>query len=410
MPEEVGHLVDHLFRRQAGRMVSTLIAILGSRHLQLAEDLVQESLLRALQLWPFQGIPQHPQAWLIQVARNLAVDKLRRENLHHTKIPEIQRRMTWNKDTMLDEQLALMFLCCQPAIPPQSRVCLTLKLAAGFSVAEIASAFLAREDTIAQRIVRAKRQIRDENLPMELPADRALVERLDSVLDVLYLIFNEGYSASAGATLLRRDLCDEAIYLTALLAANPATALPKVHALLALQLLQAARLNARTDSSGDLLVLEDQDRALWDRSMIARGFRHFDLSSSGPELSVYHVQAAIAAAHAAAPSLEATNWEHIVALYDQLMRLQPSPVVELNRAVAIGRRDGASAGLEALGPVLDHPSLVAYYLLHVVLADFYLQTGQLADAAARCQAALACRTNDVVRRFLDRKFQRVMGE
>src|SRR5690349_9577449 len=148
MPEEVGHLVDHLFRRQAGRMVSTLIAILGSRHLQLAEDVVQESLLRALQLWPFQGIPQHPQAWLIQVARNLAVDKLRRENLHHTKIPEIQRRMTWNKDTMLDEQLALMFLCCQPAIPSQSRVCLTLKLAAGFSVAEIASAFLAREDTI----------------------------------------------------------------------------------------------------------------------------------------------------------------------------------------------------------------------------------------------------------------------
>jgi RNA polymerase sigma-70 factor (ECF subfamily) len=410
MPEDVPQLVDHLFRRQAGRMVSTLLAILGSRHLQLAEDVVQESLLRALQLWPFQGIPEHPQAWLIQVARNMAVDKLRRENLYHTKIAEIQRRMTSNDGTMPDEQLALMFLCCQPAIPSQSQVCLTLKLAAGFSVAEIASAFLATEDAIAQRIVRAKRQIRDEELPMELPPDRHLVERLDSVLNVLYLIFNEGYSASGGPALLRRDLCDEAIYLTTLLASNLTTALPKVHALLALELFQAARLDARTDSFGDLLLLEDQDRSLWDRSMIARGFRHFDLSSSGPELSAYHVQAAIAATHAAAPSLDATNWEQTVGLYDQLMWLNPSPVVELNRAVAIGRRDGAAAALEALALAKHDPVLLDYYLLHAVLADCLARTGRSCDAAACYRSALLCKTNDAERRFLERKLQLVSTE
>jgi len=402
MTDEVPQLVDHLFRRQAGRMVSTLVAILGSRHVELAEDVAQEALLRALQIWPFQGIPQNPQAWLLRVARNLAVDKLRQRNLHETKIPEIQMRMDTAAPSFPDEQLALMFLCCEPAIPSQSRICLTLKLAAGFSVAEIARALLANDDTVAQRIVRAKRQIREENLTIELPAGKELVERLDSVLEVLYLIFNEGYSASGGETLLRRDLCEEALYLTTLLASTEATAQPKVHALLALELLLAARLDARTDASGDLLLLEEQDRSRWNRERIAMGFRHLDRSACGDELTAYHVQAAIAAAHASAPSLEQTDWTHIAALYDQLLELHASPVVELNRAVAIGKRDGPEAGLNAVLAMTGRDALSGYYLMHAVLAGFYAQTGQTADAAACYQTALSCRTNDAERRFLER--------
>ncbi len=403
MTRSVNGVIDHLFRRQSGRMVSMLTAIFGSRHLSLAEEVVQDALLRALELWPFQGIPDNPQGWLLRVARNLALDRLRRQSSLTSKIPEIERRMSLasSASDLPDEPLAMMFLCCHPCLPEPARLCLTLKLVAGFSTAEIARALLTREDAIAQRIVRAKRQIREDNIPLELPAPEHLPQRLQSVLEALYLIFNEGYSASSGESLLRRDLCEEAIYLTSLLASNPHTALPETHALLALQYLHAARLDARTDASGDLILLEQQDRALWDRRAIALGFHHLDRSAQGDEITPFHIQAAIAAQHAG----DATDWSYVVALYDQLYQLQPSPVILLNRAVALARRDGPQAGLAAVDEIAGDPALSRYYLLPAVKAALHQEAGELTLAAASYMDALGCPSNAAERRFLERRLQ-----
>ncbi|MBL8173789.1 MAG: sigma-70 family RNA polymerase sigma factor [Bryobacterales bacterium] len=401
MSQPVTEILDHLFRRQSGRMVAVLTSILGSRNLSLAEEVVQDSLLRALELWPFQGVPDQPQAWLLRVARNLAHDRLRREASLASKIPELERRLNASaaEAPPVDEHLAMMFLCCYPSLPAQARLCLTLKLAAGFSVAEIGRALLLREDAVAQRIVRAKKQIREENIPIAMPEAGVLPDRLDSVLEALYLMFNEGYSASSGESLLRRVLCDEAIYLTSLLVANPQTALPRVHALLALQYLHAARLDARTDASGDLVLLEDQDRVRWDHHAIALGFRHLDLSAAGDEISAYHIQAAIAAEHAKGQA----DWHAIVALYDQLCQLQSSPVVRLNRAVAVARRDGPQAGLAAIETIALDPALARYYLLPAVKAALHMETGDTLQAAALYMDALGCPCNAAERRFLERR-------
>ncbi|MBL8233507.1 MAG: sigma-70 family RNA polymerase sigma factor [Bryobacterales bacterium] len=399
---EVPELVDHLFRRQSGRMVSTLTAILGSKHIQLAEDVVQEALVRALQLWPFQGVPDNPRAWLIQVARNQALDRLRRDQNLASKAPEIERRMTPRDSPDTDDQLAMMFLCCHPRLPDYARVCLTLKTVSGFSVAEIARALLAREDAVAQRIVRAKRQIREEGIAIRMPPPTELPERLESVLQVLYLVFNEGYSATQGPHLIRRELCDEAIYLGGLLASDPVTAAPQVHALLALMLFQAARFEARMDESGELLLLPDQDRSRWDRRMIAAAFRQLDRSAAGEEVTEYHLQAAIAAEHASAPGLDQTNWTHIVQLYDQLSLRNPSPVILLNRAVAIGHLAGPAAGLAALAGIPAEP-LAGYYLFHATRAFLHASNGDKESAAEHYRKALACNCNDAERAFLDRR-------
>ncbi|MFN7931672.1 MAG: sigma-70 family RNA polymerase sigma factor [Bryobacteraceae bacterium] len=400
MSDSVTDLLDHLFRRQSGRMVSMLTAIFGSRHMELAEEVVQDALLRALELWPFQGVPDQPQAWLMRVARNLALDRLRRETTLASKIPELERRMSVSTAPGFDdEHLAMMFLCCHPNLPHAARLSLTLKLVAGFSVAEIARALLTKEDAVAQRIVRAKRQIREDNIPLELPPPEELPQRLDSVLEALYLIFNEGYSASSGETLLRRDLCEEAIYLTSLLAANPHTAAPRTHALLALEYLHGARLDARTDAAGDLLLLEEQDRSRWDQRAIALGFQHLDASARGDEMSPYHVQAAIAAEHAGGHP----DWSSIVTLYDQLYQLQPSPVVLLNRAVAVARRDGPRAGLQAVEEIARDPALARYYLLPAVKAALHQEAGEPALAAASYMDALGCPSNAAERRFLERR-------
>lgn len=400
MPD-VPELVDHLFRRQSGRMVSTLTAILGARHLQLAEDVVQEALIRALHLWPFQGVPQNPAAWLIQVARNLALDRLRRDQNLASKASEIERRMIPRETPAVDDQLAMMFLCCHPRLPDYARVCLTLKTVSGFSVAEIARALLARQDAIAQRIVRAKRQIREEGLAIELPPPQELAVRLESVLQAIYLVFNEGYSATQGPNLIRRDLCEEAIYLASLLAADPSTAAPQVHALLSLMLFQAARLDARQDERGGLLLLEEQDRSRWNREAIARAFRHLDRSAAGDDLTEYHLQAAIAAEHAVAPSLQQTNWSHIVALYDELSARNPSPVILLNRAVAVGRLLGPSDGLQALASIPPEP-LDGYYLFHATYAYLYRASGQMLHAAVSYRNALRCNCNEAERMFLEK--------
>lgn len=392
-------------------MVAALTAIFGARHLSLAEEVVQEALIRALQLWPYQGIPANPRAWLVQVARRLALDRLRRDASFAVKRDEVERRMTATvaSPEPVEEQLALMFLCCHPALPAAARLALTLKVAAGFSIGEIARAFLASEETIAQRIVRAKRQIREQNLELEMPEGAELRQRLDSVLEALYLLFNEGYSASGGDHLLRTDLCEEAVYLTSLLTAGSHTDLPRVHALLALQLFLAARGEARTDTSGDLLVLEEQDRSLWDHALIARAYHHLERSTADEELTAFHLQALIASEHATASSLETTNWTHIVWLYDQMLRIRPSPVVELNRAVAVSYRDGAQAGMDAFVSIHPEDPMTGYALWHAVEARLLERLGRSEDASGCYRRALACRLNAPERRLLERRLARLQA-
>jgi RNA polymerase sigma-70 factor (ECF subfamily) len=411
----VDALVDHLFRQHAGRMLATLTRLLGSRNLALAEEVVQEALLTALQQWPFQGVPANPSAWLIQVAKNRALDRLRRDRRFSERerdvIATFESRALPARDAgaqdaarpFEDDELCMMVMACHPEIPREARVALTLKTVGGFSVAEIARAFLAQESTIAQRLVRVKKLIRDRNIPLDLPVASDMAPRLDSLLEVLYLMFNEGYAAHAGDSLVRHDLVHEAIRLARLLARHSVTDTPKTHALLALMLLHAARIPARSGADRDVFVLEEQDRTAWDRALMADGLRHLDASARGDHISSYHLQAGIAACHAVAPSYAETDWAEILSLYDALLDVEPTPIVALNRAIALSRAHGAAAGLRALAPLQDDPTLSRYYLFHATLGELTSETGDLAASARHYAAALALPSSNPVRRFLQRK-------
>lgn len=419
MPEpsdnSVGRLVDHLFRHQAGQMVSTLTRIFGPRHLDLAEEVVQDALLKALQQWPYRGIPDHPSAWLIQVAKHRALDVLRRDASLREKSETLvevfaaQEALAYERSErghygeVLDDELSMIFMACHPAIPREGRVALTLKTVGGFGVGEIARAFLSKDATIAQRLVRAKRLIREEEITFELPSTTEMSARLDSVLEVLYLLFNEGYTAHRGENLVRADLCEEAIRLCSLVTQHPATNQPKCHALLALMLFQAARLPARVSEGGEIFLLAEQDRTLWDRRLISLGFFHFDQSAEGDEFTEYHLQAGIAACHAAAANYELTDWAQIVRLYDQLLALNPSPVVALNRAVAVAKWQGPEAGIRALEEISEHPALNHYYLLPATLGELWRELGQAEKAASYYRQALDCPCSEPERRFLSKQ-------
>jgi RNA polymerase sigma-70 factor (ECF subfamily) len=395
-------------------MVSTLTRIFGPRRLDLAEEVVQDALLKALELWPFEGIPANPSAWLIQVAKNRALDAIRREASLAERLPELARAfpeqiMPESHAEFDDDQLSMMFLCCHPSLAPELRVALTLKTVAGFSAREIARAFLAEEATIAQRLVRGKRQIREQRIDFEMPSGFELRARLDSVLEVLYLLFNEGYSAHQGESLLRADLCDEAIRLAGLLATHPASDLPKTHALLALLLLHASRLPARVSAEGDLFLLRDQDRSLWDRELILEGLRELDRSAEGDELTPYHLQAGIAAQHALAPTYDATDWENITEQYDQLYQIDPSPIVALNRAIALSRWKGPKAGLAAITQIEHHPALAHYHLLPATLGELSSELGMPEKAAQYYQAALECSCTEPERRLLQKRLSQTVN-
>jgi RNA polymerase sigma-70 factor (ECF subfamily) len=402
--------VDHLFRHQAGQVVATLTRLLGPGHLDLAEDVMQETLLKALRQWAYRGVPANPAAWLMTVARNHALDLLRRDRRLRDRQAALVREYggfaTLDADTdddLRDDLLRMMFICCHPAIPREAQVALILRTLGGFGVPEIARAFLSKETTIAQRLVRAKRAIREGNLPYAVPEVAELPTRLDAVLDALYLLFNEGYSATHGATLMRDDLCAEAIRLTSILAVHPAGDVPAVHALLALMLLHAARLPARTDDAGDFLTLEDQDRAQWDRALIAAGTRELLRAAQGDELTAYHLQAGIAACHADAPTYAATDWPRILAYYDDLLALSPSPVVALNRAVAVAMVQGAGVGLAALEAIEAMPGMASYSFFHATRATFRARIGDRTSALASYTDALAFAGTEPERRFLRRK-------
>jgi RNA polymerase sigma-70 factor (ECF subfamily) len=399
-------LVAHLFRQQAGKIIASLTRVLGSRHLNLAEDATQDALVKALQQWPFKGIPENPSAWLYLVAKNRALDLLRRDASLAHKITELEKTFSHSSnqnlpDGEMDDQLALILMCSHPALTSEYQIALTLKAVCGFSTAEISRAFLTPEATIAQRLVRAKRKIKEKAIVIDFPAPDQLSDRLDRVLRVIYLLFNEGYSATGGDALVRSDLCEEAIRLATLLVKHKSFELPEVHALLALMMLQAARLPARTKDDGTLAVLAVQDRELWDKRLIALGWRHLGWSAAGDNLTPYHLQAEIAAIHVAAESDEATDWSRIVGLYDQLYLLEPTPIVALNRAIALARWQGPTAGIRQLKEIAAHPALRRYYLLPAVSAELWKQTGDLKRAAEAYRNALACPCTEPERRFIE---------
>jgi RNA polymerase sigma-70 factor (ECF subfamily) len=391
-------LVDHLFRRQAGQMVATLTRALGSRHLSIAEDAVQDALMTAMQQWSFRGVPDRPEAWLFQVARNRALDRLRHGKMAAAKEPAIAATQPLHEASAAapllrnelppvdDDQLGLLFLACHPALSPDSRAALALKLVGGFSVGEIARALLAQESSVAQRLVRAKRQLRDHDVSFGMPEPRDLPSRLDSVLDAIYLMFNEGYAATSGDQLVRDDVAAEAIRLARMVAAHPAIASPRSSALLSLMLLHAARFPARVDSDGTLFLMRDQDRSKWDHGMIAEGMRALDRASSGDAVSAFHLEAGIAACHAAAPSWDATDWAQIVELYDALLELTQSPVVAMNRAVAVSRVEGALSGLAALDAIANRAAIERHPLLPAIQAELWREAGD-ADRAIECYRA-----------------------
>jgi RNA polymerase sigma-70 factor (ECF subfamily) len=403
-------LLEHLFRRQAGRMVAHLTRVLGPSNLDLAEETVQEAMLRALQSWPYQGVPENAAAWLFRVAHNAAIDAVRRrrftvdqEEAAVAEIAHAANTMPARPDLderLRDEELGMIFMCCHPEIPRDAAVALSLKTVGAFSVREIARAFLADDAAIAQRLVRAKRHIRDRALTLDMPSGAELPPRLDAVLEVIYFIFNEGYTAHEGDALIRADLCGEALRLGELIAASPLAA-PRVHALVALMALQAARSPARVDQLGDLVLLEDQDRSLWDARLITVGFRHFDRSIAGDTVSEYHAQAAIAVTHARG----VTDWSLVLSLYDDLLALNPSPVVALNRAVAVAKVHGPAAALAAIEPLQQDPKLRAYYLLLALRGHLLQELARPAEAAECFRSALECRCSEPERRFLRRKLE-----
>lgn len=397
---EISRLADHLFRQEAGKLVSVLTGIFGLDRLQMAEDVVQESLVRALKSWPYYGIPKNPAAWLTQTAKNLALDLIRREKLFQDKQPEIiafveQRSGDSGEDESItfdseikDGRLRLMFACCHPLIPQESQTALALKTLCGFSPAEIARAFLTTEAAIAKRLTRARQRIQELRIPFEIPSGNETQVRLEGVLQTLYLLFNEGYKATRGKALIREDLCHEAIRLTTLLAGHPVGNQPRVHALAALMLLNGARLPARVDPDGNVLRLEDQDRSAWDKAMIARGMFHLAQSADGDQVSEYHLQAGIAAVHCTANGYESTDWPKILELYDRLIQIEDSPVVALNRAVAMSRVHGPRAGIEAVEKIRHHQMLESYYLLYAVLAEFETQLNDFRAAAGHLRRAI----------------------
>ncbi|HEY2390142.1 MAG TPA: RNA polymerase sigma factor [Candidatus Angelobacter sp.] len=438
--DQIRALLDSLYRVESGRILATLIRLLGD--FDLAEEAMHEAFAAALSLWPGSGVPGNPRPWLISTARFKAIDTLRRRARFDASQDEIVRYLEaqWSSakgpneeggledDGLEDDRLRLIFTCCHPSLAPEARVALTLREVCGLTTEEIAKAFLTTPRTLAQRIVRAKAKIREMQIPYEVPTPQELPERLGAVLQVIYLVFNEGYSAAAGAEVTRAELTGEAIRLGRLLTelcpepegvgsevighevmgpkiSGPEIIGPEIMGLLSLMLLQESRRAARTSPDGELILLEKQDRSLWNREQISEGVALLEKALKSRRFGSYTLQAAIAAVHAAAESVAVTDWRQIVALYDRLLRIQPSPVVKLNRAVAIAMRDGPEAGLRHIDAVLEQGELANYYLAHSARADMYRRLGRRAEARSSYERALALTQQEPERQFLARRLE-----
>jgi RNA polymerase sigma-70 factor (ECF subfamily) len=407
---QIRELLDSLYRVDSGRILATLIRLLGN--FDLAEEAMQEAFAAALSLWPRNGVPDNPRPWLISTARFKAIDTLRRRARFDASQDELARYLeaqsnsaetSYEEESVEDDRLRLIFTCCHPSLPPEAHVALTLREVCGLTTEEIAKAFLTTPRTLAQRIVRAKAKIRDTPIRYEVPSQQELPERLDAVLQVIYLVFNEGYSAAAGAEVTRAELTGEAIRLGRLL--TELRPEPEVIGLLSLMLLQESRRAARTSPTGELILLEYQDRSLWNREQIAEGVELVERALNSRRFGPYTLQAAIAAVHAEAESAAMTDWRQIVALYNQLVRIQPSPIVELNRAVAIAMRDGPEVGLAHVDAVLAHGELANYYLAHAARADMCRRLGRTAEARASYEKALALTQQGPERQFLQERIR-----
>ena len=398
-------LHEHLFRREAGRMVATLTRIFGVENLALAEDVVQDAFCRALEVWPFRGVPENPSAWLMATARHRALDVLRREHTARRFAPELARSLEAEATlgaAVEDDQLRMMFSCCHPRLPETAQVALMLHILCGFSVDEVAGAFVSTRAGVEKRIARAKKVLAGSERLFEIADAADFAARLPAVHRALYLLFNEGYHGASAEAAVRAELCEEAIRLAALLFEHP-LATPATYALGALMYLHAARLPARLDTAGNLSALAEQDRSRWNPERIAAGQRLLERSASGPELSEYHVEAAIAAVHASAPRVEDTNWAQIVSLYDTLMTIRASPVVALNRAIAVAQHEGPARGLAEIAAIADRKRLATYPFYHAALGELELRRGKNDAAREHFRAALALARTSMERRFLEQR-------
>jgi RNA polymerase sigma factor (sigma-70 family) len=406
-------LSDHLFRREAGRMVATLARVFGVHNLGLAEDVVQDAFVRALEVWKFRGVPDDPSAWLMATAKNRALDVLRRQRTALKFAPLLETEAALDPlvdelfaaDAIKDDLLRMMFSCCHPRLSEEAQVALILNILCGFSVDEIASAFVRSHAAIEKRIPRAKKVLATSKrlFDVTVPADFSL--RLPAVQRALYLLFNEGYHGASTESAVRFELCHEAMRLTAVLLRHPLGARPTTYALAALMALSAARLPARIDAAGNLYSLAEQDRSLWDRTLVLEGLKLLALAAAGSELSEYHVEAAIASVHSSAAGPEETNWQIIVSLYDTLMRIHPSPVVALNRAIAIAQGEGAERGLQEIEAIENRDRLATYPFYAAALGELELRCGRREAAHERFRAALALARNPMERRFLERRMR-----
>ncbi|MBY0265095.1 MAG: RNA polymerase sigma factor [Burkholderiales bacterium] len=401
--------VDAVYRAESRRVFATLVRLLGD--FDAAEEALHEAFRAALEQWPREGIPANPRAWLVSAGRFKAIDQMRRQSRIEALDDEAAENIPAPEDPEAedigDDRLRLIFTCCHPALHPDAQVALTLREVCGLTTEEIARAFLSSAPTLAQRIVRAKNKIRDAKIPYQVPEPAELPQRLDSVLRVIYLVFNEGYAASSGATLTRHDLSGEAIRLARLLAGLLPE--PEAMALLALMLLHESRRAARSNADGDLVLLEDQDRSLWDRSLITEGTALVERALATRRVGPYALQAAISAVHAEAATAADTDWAQITGLYDLLLRIEPSPVVELNRAVAVAMRDGPEAGLVLVDALLERGELAGYRLAHAARADFCRRLGRRDEARSAYQRALALTRQEPERRFLERRLAALAG-
>ena len=396
--KEVEHLVGHLFRHEAGKMAAVLYRLLGTTHLETAEDIVQDTLLKAMETWSFHGVPQNPQAWLYTVAKNKALDFIRSKKRHeliHSELSEVHQsgwalsasvNQLFLENEIQDSQLRMIFASCHPAIPEESQIALTLKVLCGLSTLEIASAFLTSDETIQKRISRAKEKLREQQVKLEVPNADNLPLRLDAVLRIIYLLFNEGYYSTNNESQVRLDLCEEAVRLNYLLLQSPALRLPKVHALIALMCLQSSRFPSRQDKDGATVLLEDQDRSLWNQELMNRGFSYLEEASRGDQLSDYHIEASIAAVHASAKSFEETNWQLLVKLYEVLFSMKPSPIIAMNKAIAIGYATHPERGVQEL---LSLKGLEENHFYYSASGRFYELHNRKNEALTSFQKALS---------------------
>ncbi len=410
--------IDHLFRHESGKLISVLTRIFGPENLDMAEDVVQDSFLEALNQWSNKGVPENPGGWLFRVAKNKALNIVNRERYKQQSSSDVAHFLysewtaepalnhIFSEKEILDDQLRMMFTCCHPSISADSQVALTLKTLCGFTIPEIAKAFLTTEENVKKRLVRARQKIRETQISFQVPEGAQLEERLQVVLETIYLLFNEGYSASKGNELIRYELCGEAIRLSEIIAAYERLQNKSgVYALLALMYLNASRFKSRSDEAGNIFTMEQQDRSLWDRSLMQQGFHYLEKSTAYNDLSIYHILATISAYHCAAPDFASTDWESILSLYDKLAQIDRSPLVLLNRAIALSKVNGVLQALQELEKIKNEPALASYHLFYSTQAEFYLQAEDFQKASESIEKAISLSPLEIEKELLKKKLE-----